>query len=137
MNIEEVADILSLVKGLPIPKHVFITPERLYEQTGERDDTFFRGLQPVEKPDVIFITSQDANISTIGHEVLHTLGFGEILAKPVGNAIAFKYRMMSNFPRLKQALGRDVRYRKVDMSKDFPNLAKYGDRVEHYELIEG
>lgn len=134
MDIAEVTEILGLTHFLPIPKHVFITPERVSEQSAD-GPTYFRGLQPIEKHDIIFL-SRDANVSTIPHEDSHMLGLGELLAYPIGNAAALKYQIVSNFPRAKQLLSRKIQYRRAPVSSDFPQLAKYGDRVEHWELVE-
>ena len=48
---------------------------------------------------------------------------------------ALKYQVVSQFPNLKQLLERRVEYRRVTHSAEFPEVEKYGNRVEHYELV--
>jgi len=136
MRIEEVSDILGICRFLRAPKHVFITHEPVYEQVDGK--TFFRGLQPKSRGDVIFLSAQ-ADITTVPHETWHAMtGLGELTAHPIGKIIALKYEILKQFPRLKALLSRKVEYRRVppEEEKWFPQAKKYRGRVEHYILVE-
>jgi hypothetical protein len=133
MNIQEVSDILGVCRFLRAPKHVFITDESVYEERDGR--TFFRGLQPEKRRDIIFLSAQ-ADGTTVPHEGWHAMtGLGEITAYPVGRLVSIKYGLLSNFPNLKQMLSRQIEYRRVYNSREFPEAEKYGNRIEHYELV--
>jgi len=131
MNIEEVSDILGVSRFLIAPQHVFITQEKVCEP----GELCFRGLQPEKRRDIIFLSVQ-ADGTTVPHEAWHAMtGLGEITAYPVGKLVSIKYGLLSQFPNLKQFLSRRVKYRRVTNSSEFPEANKYGNRVEHYELV--
>jgi len=136
MNIKEVSEILGLCRFLRAPRHVFIAKEPVYEEWDSK--VFFRGLQPKERRDVIFLSSQ-ADASTVGHEAWHAMtGLGELTADPVGRLVALKYEIIRQFPRLKALLTRRVVYRRVSPEEEveFPQVKRYRGRVEHYILVE-
>jgi len=99
VNIQEVSDILGVCRFLRAPKHVFITDEPVYEERNGR--TFYRGLQPKNRRDVIFLSAQ-SDVTMIPHEAWHAMtGLGELTAYPVGRIVAAKYEFVKKFPRLK------------------------------------
>ncbi len=135
MNIQEVSDILGVSRFLRVPKHVFITDEPVYEERNGR--TFYRGLQPKNRRDVIFLSAQ-SDLTTIPHESWHAMtGLGELTAYPVGRIVAAKYELIKNFPRLKAFLSKRVEYRRAEGSGEFPGESRYRGRVEHYSLVGG
>lgn len=130
MNIEEVSEILGVSRFLVAPQHVFITHEKVCDT-----ESCFRGLQPEKRRDIIFLSAQ-ADKTTVPHETWHAMtGLGEITAYPVGKLVSIKYGLLSNFPNLKRMLSRQVEYRRVYNSREFPEAEKYGNRIEHYELV--
>ncbi len=133
MNIQEVSDILSCLRALRAPKHVFITDESVHDGKGSH----FRGLQPKNRGDTIFLANA-ADVSTVPHEAWHgQTSFGEVTAYPVGNILARKYNLLRKFPKIKNLLRRKVKYRratKAETKKEFPDATKYGTRVRHYIL---
>lgn len=134
MNIQEVSDILGVCRFLRAPKHIFITDEPVYEERNGK--AFYRGLQPKGKRDVIFLSAQ-SDLTTIPHESWHAMtGLGELTAYPVGRVVAAKYELVSRFPRLKALISRRAEYRRVEVSVEFPQAARYRGRVEHYTLAE-
>jgi len=133
MNIQEVSDILGVCRFLRAPKHVFITDEPVYEERNGK--AFYRGLQPKNRRDVIFLSAQ-SDLTTVPHESWHAMtGLGELTAYPVGRIVAAKYELIKNFPRLNKALSRVVQYREVSSSSEFPNLGKYRGRAKLYKLV--
>lgn len=134
MNIQEVSDILSCLRALRAPRHVFITDEPVHDGRGSN----FRGLQPKNRGDTIFLANA-ADISTIPHEGWHAMtSLGELSAYPVGNILARKYNLLKKFPKIKRLLGKRVKYRratKAETKKEFPDATKYGTRVRHYVLV--
>lgn len=133
VNIQEVSDILGICRFLRAPKHVFITDESVYEETNGK--TYFRGLQPKERRDVIFLSAQ-SDLTTIPHESWHAMtGFGELTAYPVGRVVAAKYEFIKKFPRLKALISRRTKYRRTEESVEFPQARGYQGRVEHYILV--
>ncbi|GAH77432.1 unnamed protein product [marine sediment metagenome] len=132
MNIQEVSDILGVCRFLRAPKHVFITDEPVYEERNGK--AFYRGLQPKNRRDVIFLSAQ-SDVTTIPHEAWHAMtGLGELSAYPVGRIVAAKYELIKNFPRLKAFFSRRVEYQRSEGSEEFPRASRYRDRVEHYVL---
>lgn len=134
VNIQEVSDILGVCRFLMAPKHIFITDEPVYEDTDGK--TFFRGLQPKSRGDVIFLSAQ-SDLTTVPHESWHAMtGLGELTAYPVGRMVAAKYELVKKFPRLKALISRRAEYRRSEESVEFPQAARYRGRVEHYTLAE-
>lgn len=134
MNIQEVSDILGVCRFLKAPKHIFITDESVYEEKDGK--TFFRGLQPKDKRDVIFLSAQ-SDITTVPHESWHAMtGLGELTAYPVGRAVAAKYEFVQMFPRLKALISRKTEYRRSLEATEFPRARFYKNRVEHYTLVD-
>lgn len=134
MQIEEIKDILGVCHALRAPKHIIITQEPIYEDN-EAGRQFFRGLQPVARRDVIVLSGQ-ADATTVPHEVFHAnTGLGEILAYPVGSFMAAKYKFLNRLPLLKNLRARNIEYKEVPNPPEFPALAKYGNRVKHYQLV--
>jgi len=75
MDISEVEKILAEHPLLPKPRYVLLTEEPV---TANVDGMLvFRGLTPKWRKDAIVLTPL-ANDETVVHEVLHTLGFGEL-----------------------------------------------------------
>lgn len=136
MNIQEVSAILGVSRFLVAPQHVFITHEKVCEHGDCRAcGTCFRGLQPEKRRDVIFLSAQ-ADGTTVPHEAWHAMtGLGEMTAYPVGYLAAIKSQVVNQFPNLKNLLSRRVEYRRVTHSQEFPEAERYGNRVEHYELV--
>lgn len=133
MNIQEVSDILSCLRALRAPRHVFITDEPVHDDKGGH----YRGLQPKRRGDTIFLANA-ADVSTPIHEAWHAMtGLAELSAYPVGNILARKYNFLKKFPNIKKILGKRVKYRratKAETKKEFPDATKYGTRVRHYIL---
>jgi len=122
MDISEVEELLRSLKllGLVAPQHIFITDEPI---TAEVDGKiFFRGVAPLSGSAIIL--SRDADITTVPHEIAHTLGFGELAADIIGKIAALKYSTFRGIPLPKIM---EVRYREVD---DVPPHLK--GRVRHY-----
>lgn len=133
MEISEVAEILGACHFLKVPKHIIITDEPVYTKDKQ---TFFRGLQPVHRGDVIFLT-RDADHTTPIHEAIHAqTGLGEPGTEFLTSVILRKNKLLANFPEIRAMLKRRrIRYRKVDSSKEFPMAhGEFRDRVEHYVL---
>lgn len=132
MNIQEVSDIFSACRFLRAPKHVIITDEKVCGSEG-----CFRGLQPKNRRDVIFLSAQ-ADVTTAPHEAWHAqTALGETTAYPIGNLVARKYKLFKQFPNLMKNLGRPIKYREASRAetlKDFPKTKAYLGRIRHYIL---
>lgn len=134
MNIAEVSDILGLCSFLKAPKHVFITEESVYSQ--EDGQTFYRGLQPKSKGDSIFLSGQADHTSPV-HETVHaSLGLAEPGTEIVTRIILRKNQVLQNRPLLKQRLHKNLVYKEVFESEEYPkaHAAKYQGRVHHFVL---
>lgn len=136
MNIQEVSEILGVCYFLRVPRHIFMTSEKVWAE--ENGVTFFRGLQPKSKQDSIFL-SASADNSTPIHEAIHTYGVGEAGTEVMTRAIMRKNKILENFPVLKGILGKKVRYEKVESDVEYPwaHQSKWSGRVEHFVLVEG
>lgn len=133
MNLQEVSDILGLCRFLRAPKHIFITDEEVCDY---ESGSCFRGLQPTERGDVIFLSKQ-ADSSTVPHEAWHAqTGLGEMTAYPIGKLASLKCRLLNQLPKLKSVLRRDVKYRPAGTDDGFEEAQKYGDRVQHYVRVD-
>jgi len=85
MRIEELEELLSKHPFLPKPKYVFMIEERVIAELNGY--SFVRGATPKWRGDVIILTP-DARHDTVVHEVIHTLGFGELVANLLSPRIA-------------------------------------------------
>lgn len=135
MNIQEVSEILGLTRALLAPQHVFITDEPVTAKLNGQAK--FRGLQPVSKGGVIFIT-KDGDSTTPIHESIHSqFGFDELATKPLTRIIHAKVRAMNNFPKLKKLIQKPIKYQLCKGSCGFPEAHsdKFGKRVKHYVLV--
>lgn len=136
MNIEEVKEILGLTRFIPVPQHVFITDEPVYEENNGR--RYYRGLQPKSIRDVIFLPAH-ADLSTPYHENWHSVtGLGEFTAYPYGRFMAAKYRILKNFPAIAGLMRREVDYREVSPEEEteFPQISRFRGRVKHYVRVK-
>lgn len=134
MQISEVSEILGLCRFLRVPKHVFITDEKVWAQ--EDGITHYRGLQPKSKSDSMFLTAQ-ADESTPIHEAIHAMmGLDEFGTDILTRAVMRKNEVIRNFPMLKSLMRREVKYRKVESSEEYPwaHQPRFQQRVEHYVL---
>jgi hypothetical protein len=128
MDITEVEALLNSLRllGLLAPEHVFITDEPI---TAEVDGKlYFRGLAPQSRS-VIVISSKFSDQTTPAHELMHTLGFGELTADLIGKLAALKYNVSKGLPFSSFRL-KEVRYQEVD---DLPSQFK--GRVRHYVRV--
>jgi hypothetical protein len=103
VNIEELERILSEHPWLPKPRYVFIVKERVY---GLVDGSLVVFKGATNARDRIALTV-DADDVTVVHEILHTMGFGELGAYALAPAVRAFRRLV---PPL---LRRSVKYRKV------------------------
>jgi hypothetical protein len=133
MNIDEVSEILGLCHALLAPQHVFITDEDVHGKVNGKGS--FRGLQPKTRSDVIFLT-RNANASTPIHETIHAnIGTEEALTKPLTRIIQAKYRLLQNFPTLREAVRKPVKYRVCNGCSEFAEAhSRYRGRVTHFIL---
>lgn len=133
MEIEEVAHILGACHFLRAPKHVFITDEPV--RSKENGITFYRGLQPKHRRDVIFL-SKDRDSSTPIHEAVHAqLGLGEPGTEIISRLIMTKNRVLQNFPNLQGLLQKQIAYVKTESSEDFPEAQMFHGRIEHFVRV--
>lgn len=135
MDIAEVSEILGLCSFLKVPKHVFITDERVSSREGGKE-TFFRGLQPKAKGDSIFLTADMDRTSPI-HETIHaSLGLGEPGTELVTRIILRKNQVLQQRSLLKQRLSRKVVYKEVLESAEYPkaHAPEFRGRVRHFVL---
>lgn len=129
MDIREIEHMLGLTKFLPLPTNIIITKEPVKRRVN--GEVHYRGLQPVQRKDTIILTP-DMDITTVFHETLHCMGFGEHVAYPGGRILATLYQIRKNLP---QIFERKVRYEKCTGGCDYPELhSHYGGRAEHYVL---
>ncbi len=127
MDISEVEALLRSLRilGLVAPQHVFIVDEPI---TMEADGkVYFRGVAPAGGNAIVL--SKHADITTVPHEIMHNLGFGEFAADLAGKLFAYKYKLAGSLP-FSQLRMQDIRYREVD---DLPSQFK--GRVRHYVRV--
>jgi len=116
MNIEELENIMAEHPWLPKPRYVFMVKERVIGQIN--GTIIFKGATPIFSKDRIAITP-DADDTTIVHEMLHLLGFGELGAYTLSPILR---RIRQIFPPL---LKKEVKYHKIQQPHPL---------VEIYEL---
>lgn len=132
LHIDEVKEILGLCRLMRAPEHIFITDESVHDDEGHQ----FRGLQPVNRRDVIFLSAL-SDVTTVPHEGWHAMtGLGELTAYPVGRLMGTKANLAKNFPRLSALrLRGSPDYEEVHDSVEFPEAHKYGKRVRHFRRV--
>jgi len=89
VELEELEKILSLHPFLPKPKYIVKVDELLFAST-ENYIAIVKGATPMWRRDMIVVTPL-ADHETVVHEVIHTLGFGELAAE-VGGRVLSKLR---------------------------------------------
>jgi len=131
MDISQVEEILGLYR-VPKPQHVILVRESVEKHLDRV--IYYRGLAPTDRNDVIVLTPQTIDETPL-HEIMHTLGFGELGATLLGRVMVAKYRVLRNFPLLKSFLQREVKYQKCSGCQEFPKAHQYEGRVEHYTRL--
>jgi hypothetical protein len=128
MDITEVEDLLNSLRllGLMAPQHIFLVDEEISMQVDGK--VFFRGLAPQSRS-VIVISSKFSDQTTPAHELMHTLGFGELTADLIGKLAALKYKVTKGLP-FSGLRFREVKYQEVD---DLP--PQFKGRVRHYVRV--
>lgn len=110
--------------------HLMIVNEEVHEKLNGM--AYFKGLQPKHRQDVFVLTPQ-ASDETVPHELVHTLGLGELAAYPLGKILVWKYRVFKNFPMLKSLRSSPMKYQKCSGCNEFALLhERYPGRAEHY-----
>ena len=128
MTIQEIEEMLGYTRFLPLPKHIIITKEPVSMKLD--GEIRFRGLQPKFRSDTIILTP-DANPETVFHEIVHTLGFGENVAYPLG-------KLLDRINQIKRQIPfkRNVKYERCNYCEEFKVLhEKYQGRAEHYKKL--
>ena len=105
MDIEELERILTEHPWLPRPRYVYLVKARVYGVV-DGSVVVFKGAAPVSPRDRIALTV-DADDVTVVHEVLHTMGFGELGAHLLAPRIRAFRRIAPPLIR------REVKYAKV------------------------
>jgi hypothetical protein len=105
MSIEELERILAEHPWLPKPRYVYLVKARVYGVV-DGSVVVFKGAAPVSPRDRIALTA-DADDVTVVHEVLHTMGFGELGAHLLAPCIRAFRRAVPPLIR------REVKYVKV------------------------
>lgn len=130
MDIKDIEEMLGYTRFLPLPKHIIITNEPVTMKVD--GEIKFRGLQPKFRKDTIILTP-DKNSEAVFHEIIHTFGFGENIAYPLG-------KILDRINQIKQKISpfkHEVKYQKCNYCKEFETLhTKYQGRAEHYVLKE-
>ncbi len=135
MQLTEVEEILGCYGMLGAPMHMIMVNEPVRERL-DGVMAYFRGLQPKHRSDTIVLTPQ-AVPETVPHELVHTMGLGEMAAYPLGRVLVWKYRLLRNVPVLGSALARQVRYKKCGGCDEFALLhQQYAGRAEHFVRCE-
>jgi len=86
MEIEELEKILSLHPFLPKPKYIVEVDELLFASI-ENYIAIVKGATPKWRRDMIVVTPLSDH-ETVVHEVIHTLGFGELAAEIGGRVLS-------------------------------------------------
>jgi hypothetical protein len=115
VDIEELERIMAEHPWLPKPRYVFMVKETVRAQI-DGSVLIFKGATPIEARDRIALTP-DADDVTVVHEILHTMGFGELGAYALSPAIRLFRKVVP--PLLKQ----EVKYRKV--AQPHPSVEVY------------
>lgn len=126
MEISEVEDVLNSLRllGSMSPQHIFITQEKISKKENGR--VFYRGLGGLASEETgVIVLSKDADVTTVPHELVHSVGAGELLAEHFGNILALKYELSRRFFILKP-LKRRIEYREVEVPEE------YKGRIRHY-----
>ena len=119
MRIEELEAILAKHPYLPKPRYVYMVEERVIAEYGDLS-LIVKGAAPKCRRDTIVLTP-DAGHDTVVHEILHTMGFGELGASVLGKRIASLREV------LPPALPMEVRYKYA--GSPHPKVKVY-ERVE-------
>jgi len=128
MEISEVEEMLGSLRllGLLAPQHVFITDEPIYRQSDGK--VFYRGLSPKGERGIIILSAQ-ADVTTTPHEWVHSLGLGELVAYPLANLLALRYRLIQRIGILRFGFF-NVEYREA---YDVPR--EYKGKIRHYVRV--
>jgi len=131
VEISEVSEILGLFRGLRVPRHVFITSEAVHERVNGH--VYYRGLQPVRRPDTIFL-SRDADESSPIHEAVHAqTGLGELGTEVISGILVAKYRFLRDRPLIRGLVQRPLGYVRCRGCEEFREAhSSFQERVEHY-----
>jgi hypothetical protein len=120
MTIEEVEALLERHPFLPKPKYIFMVEDIVVAPLSENLVLVIRGATPIHRNDVIILTLLADQVTVI-HEVLHTMGFGEIGARILAPLLVWFRKLM---PPVMQ--GGKVKYAEV---------ARPHPKVRVYELV--
>jgi hypothetical protein len=89
LRIEELEQILKLHPFLPKPQYIVVVEEPVIAQL-DGLVAIVRGATPAWRRDMIVVTPV-AGHDTVVHEIIHTMGLGEVAAT-VGGAILARFR---------------------------------------------
>jgi hypothetical protein len=120
MTIEEVEELLERHPLLPKPKYIFMVEEVVVAPLSENLVLLIRGATPIHRNDVIILTLLADEVTVI-HEVLHTMGFGELGATVLAP-------LLVRLRRLVPPVLRAGRVKYVEVARPHP-------KVRVYELV--
>jgi hypothetical protein len=120
MTIHEVEELLEKHPFLPKPRYIFMVEDIVVAPLSENLYLLIRGATPIHRNDVIILTLL-ADEVTVVHEVLHTMGFGELGARILAPILV-------RFRRLVPPVMHESKVRYVEIARPHP-------KVRVYELV--
>jgi hypothetical protein len=92
ITIEEVEELLERHPFLPKPRYIFMVEDIVVAPVSENLFLLIRGATPIHRNDVIILTLLADEVTVI-HEVLHTMGFGEVGARILAPLLVWLRRL--------------------------------------------
>lgn len=137
---EELESILAKYYVIDPPKHAFMLDKRTVGITNHHL-SFFKGLQPKWRHDVIILTP-DGDDESVIHECFHAnFGTEELVTNRLGKLLVKKHRLQEMFPNFPKILpSRSVHYELCPGCPLCADLAKLlihkppGGEPKHYIL---
>jgi hypothetical protein len=120
ITIEEVEELLEKHPFLPRPKYIFMVEDIVVAPVSENLFLLIRGATPIHRNDVIILTLLADEVTVI-HEVLHTMGLGEVGARILAPMLVW-------FRKLVPPVLHTGRVRYVEVARPHP-------KVRVYELV--
>jgi hypothetical protein len=120
ITIYEVEELLEKHPFLPKPRYIFMVEDIVIAPLSENLVALVKGATPVNRQDVIMLTIL-ADEVTVVHEVLHTMGLGELGARVLAPILVWLRRLVP-------PVTREGKVRYVEVARPHP-------KVRVYELV--
>jgi hypothetical protein len=120
ITIYEIEELLERHPLLPKPRYIFMVEDIVVAPLAENLVLLVKGATPVNRQDVIMLTILADEVTVI-HEVLHTMGLGELGARLLAPILV-------RFRRLVPPVMREGKVKYAEVARPHP-------KVRVYELV--